>query len=243
MQVISSIQAVITRISLLLGMMVIVPSYAYQVQPMIAEMTPTGRGAQLSMRINNTNDFPLTVEMVPLKLSMNKRGEETLTPADNDLLVIPVTAVIAPGKSQSVTVRYLGAPDITQSQAYRISVRQQNVLRNNEQDLDVGLLMRFDTLMNVKPENADPNLAVTGLSSGKEHWSVTVKNSGDSYGRLNEMKWTLKNGGQTHTIKGSDIGSYIDATLVLPHSSRIFAMKPVKGFNARNTTISLSPAH
>ncbi|WP_241905152.1 molecular chaperone [Enterovibrio norvegicus] len=235
-------QVIMTRIFLLLGMIVAFPSYAYQVQPMIAEMTPTGRGAQLSMRISNTNDVPLTVEMVPLKLNMNQRGEETLTPADNDLLVIPVTAVIAPGKSQSVTVRYLGAPDIKQSQAYRISVRQQNVIRNDQQDLDVGLTMRFDTLMNVKPENTDSALAVTALSSDKQHWSVTVKNSGDSYGRLNDMQWTLKNGGKTHTIKGTDIGDYIDATLVLPQSSRIFAMKPVKGFNARNTTISLSPA-
>ncbi|MDD1794549.1 molecular chaperone [Enterovibrio sp. ZSDZ42] len=235
-----SMQIVIRSVLVLFGLLAGSPSYAYKVQPMIAEMTPTGRGAQISMRIDNTNDFPLTVEVLPLKLKMNKQGKETLTPADNDLLVIPVTAIIAPGKSQSVTVRYLGAPDITESQAYRISVRQLNVLRNENDVMNVGLLMRFDTLMNVKPDNTDAKLRVANVSKNNKDWLVEVENIGTNYGRINEMKWTVKSGGKTHVIEGIDIGDYIQSTFVLPKSTRIFVMKPVEGFNASNTTIELS---
>ncbi|WP_245621595.1 fimbrial biogenesis chaperone [Enterovibrio calviensis] len=232
---------ILIRLALfVMGLVVVIPSYAYKVQPMIAEMTPTGRGAQMSMRIDNTNDFPLTVEVLPLKLEMNKQGKETLTPADNDLLVIPVTAIIAPGKSQSVTVRYLGEPDIKESQAYRISVRQQNVLRNENDSMDVGLLMRFDTLMNVKPKKSEPKLKIAQLTKSTNDWLVEVENTGTSYGRINEVKWTLKSGGKTQVIEGSNIGDYIRSTLVLPKSKRIFTMKPVEGFNASNTQIELS---
>ncbi|PKF51091.1 pilus assembly protein [Enterovibrio nigricans] len=215
-------------------------SHAYQVKPMIAEMTPLGRGAQMSMRIDNTNDFPLTVELIPLKLSMDRAGIETLDAADDDLLVIPVTAVIAPGKSQSVLVRYIGDPEIKQSKAYRISVRQQNVLRDEDQDLDIGLLMRFDTLMNVKPENVSSNLSVKSLKKDKQNWLVEVENTGDSYGRINEVIWTLKEGGKTMVLRGADISKYIAATLVLPHSSRVFSMKPIKGFSPNKTSVEIS---
>ncbi|SKA51565.1 molecular chaperone [Enterovibrio nigricans] len=225
---------------LLMGLLFSWVSHAYQVKPMIAEMTPLGRGAQMSMRIDNTNDFPLTVELIPLKLSMDRAGIETLDAADDDLLVIPVTAVIAPGKSQSVLVRYIGDPEIKQSKAYRISVRQQNVLRDEDQDLDIGLLMRFDTLMNVKPENVSSNLSVKSLKKDKQNWLVEVENTGDSYGRINEVIWTLKEGGKTMVLRGADISKYIAATLVLPHSSRVFSMKPIKGFSPNKTSVEIS---
>ncbi|MDD1781921.1 molecular chaperone [Enterovibrio sp. ZSDZ35] len=228
------------RLTLFVGLVFSSQSSAYQVKPMIAEMTPLGKGAQMSMRIDNTNDFPLTVELVPLSLKMDSAGAETLQPADDDLLVIPVTAVIAPGKSQSVMVRYIGDPEIKQSKAYRISVRQQNVLRGEDQDLDIGLLMRFDTLMNVKPENTAPKLSVKSLKKGKHDWLVEVANQGDSYGRINDTVWTLKDGSKTHVIRGGEFREYIVGTLVLPHSSRVFPMKPVKGFSPNSTSIEIS---
>ncbi|KXF81112.1 fimbrial biogenesis chaperone [Enterovibrio coralii] len=222
-----------------LGFLVLIfPTYliAYQVTPMIAEMTPLGRGAQLSMRVDNTNDFPLTVELVPLKLSMDRFGQETLSSADDDLLVIPVTAVIEPGKSQSVLVRYIGDPEIKNSNAYRISVRQVNVLGSQN---DIGLLMRFDTLMNVKPEKASPSLSVIKVSEGNNGWFVEVKNDGDSYGRITESIWTIKQGGKSVVVRGRDIQQYVTGTLVLPKSSRVFPMKPINGFSPSKTSIEI----
>ncbi|MCV5978794.1 hypothetical protein OFO29_41270, partial [Escherichia coli] len=69
---------------------------------MSAEMAPLGKRAQMTMRVENTSTVPLTVELQPYFMTMDEYGNETIVPADEELLVIPVTAIIEPGRAQSV---------------------------------------------------------------------------------------------------------------------------------------------
>lgn len=141
-------------------MLVSSQSYAYRVEPMVAEMEPIGKRAQMSMRVDNTSTEPLTVELYPLAMTMDEYGTETLTEADSDLLVIPVTAIIEPGRSQSIMVRYLGDPSIAQSKSYRIAVKQVKVNNSNSQTGQLGLLLQFETLVNVRPKNTNANIEI-----------------------------------------------------------------------------------
>ncbi|MDN3683410.1 hypothetical protein QW180_01430 [Vibrio sinaloensis] len=128
---------------------------------MVAEMEPIGKRAQMSMRIDNTSKDPLTVELYPLAMTMDKYGNEAITAADNDLLVIPVTAIIKPGRSQAVMIRYLGDPSISQSKSYRIAVKQVKVNNSGTDSGQMGLLFQFNTLINVRPKkNTSPDLDI-----------------------------------------------------------------------------------
>ncbi|WP_171734293.1 molecular chaperone [Vibrio sp. 99-70-13A1] len=215
------------------------PALAYKVQPMVAEMTPIGKNAQMSMRIDNTGDRPLTVELEPLSMSLDKLGNETTQPADDDLLVIPVTAVIDPGRSQSVMVRYLGEPSITQSRSYRIAVRQVKVDRGQNEAANVGLLLQFNTLLNVRPKNTKAELSVQTIESRNNQWLVEVKNDGDSYGRLTNTNWSVSDKSHSVFMKGSEIGEKVAGTLVLPKSSRVFVMESLEGFDSVPTSIEI----
>ncbi|WP_218958930.1 hypothetical protein [Salinimonas marina] len=81
-------------ISVVALLIICFPAQAFKVEPMSAEMRPIGNKSQMSMRIDNTSDKPLTVELFSYSMTMDAYGEETRVPADDELLVIPATAII-----------------------------------------------------------------------------------------------------------------------------------------------------
>lgn len=214
-------------------------AFAYKVQPMVAEMEPIGKGSQMSMRIDNTGSTPLTVELFPLSMVMDELGNETTSPAEDDLLVIPVTAMIQPGRSQSVMVRYLGEPSITKSKTYRISVRQVKVNNPNNDAPSLGLLLQFNTLVNIRPKNTQPELSVKRVEMKEGKWLIEVANTGKSYGRLTNTNWTVSDQSRSVFLKGTEVSQRIAGTLVLPESKRIFTMDPLDGFDADSLTIEI----
>ncbi|KHA60612.1 pilus assembly protein [Vibrio variabilis] len=215
-------------------------AHAYRVEPMIAEMEPIGKRAQMTMRIDNTSSKPLTVELYPLSMTMDQYGNETISPADDDLLVIPVTAIVKPGRSQSVMVRYLGDPSISQSKSYRVAVKQVKVENSQEESGQMGLLLQFNTLVNIRPKNTNPKLSIRSVTQKDAKWLVEVENSGDSYGRLSRTNWTLDDGNNSLYLKGVEISKLIAGTLVLPYSTRFFEMTPIDNFNVRKLKIDIA---
>lgn len=217
-------------------------AHAFKVEPMSAEMAPLGKRSQMTMRIENSSPEQLTVELYPLSMTMDEYGKETITEADNELLVIPVTAIIEPGRSQSVMVRYLGDPAITESKAYRIAVKQVAVERASKKQGQVNLLLQFNTLINVRPQNTFPELAVKSITQNESNnWVLEVSNTGNSYGRLTQTTWKVTDGRQSQYLKGSDIATRIPGTLILPHSTRYLEMQPLNNFSVRNLSIEINP--
>ncbi|MCP3697855.1 MAG: molecular chaperone [Aliivibrio sp.] len=216
-------------------------AHAFKVEPMSIEMTPIGKRAQMTMRIENSSTEPLMVELSPVFMTMNEYGKETTTPADDELLVIPVTAIIEPGRSQSIMVRYLGDPSITESKAFRVAVKQVAVQRASSNQGQVSLLLQFNTLINVQPQNAVSQLAIKSIESNEKNnkWVLEVLNSGNSYGRLSNTTWKISDGTKSTYLKGSEIAKRIPGTLVLPYSTRFFEMQPLKDYNVNTLSIEI----
>lgn len=217
-----------------------VSAQAFKVEPMSAEMAPFGKRAQMSMRIENSSSDTLTVELYPLSMTMDEYGQETITAADEELLVIPVTAIIAPGRSQSVMVRYLGDPSITESKAYRVAIKQVAVERASQESGQVNFLLQFNTLINVRPQNTSPQLAIKSVKkSDNNKWLLEILNTGDSYGRLTKTNWRVTDGTHSTYLKGTDIAKRIPGTLILPNSTRYLEMLPLDDFNVQSLSIQI----
>lgn len=216
-------------------------AHAFKVEPMSMEMTPLGKRAQMTMRVDNSSTEPLTVELSPVFMTMNEYGKETTTPADDELLVIPVTAIIEPGRSQSIMVRYLGDPSITESKAYRIAVKQVKVERASSNQGQVSLLLQFNTLINVRPQNTTSQLEIKSIEQNDKDnkWVLEVLNSGNSYGRLTNTTWKVSDGTHSTYLKGVEIAKRIPGTLVLPYSTRFFEMMPLKNYDFKTLSIEI----
>jgi len=223
----------------LIGALSVTKAYAYKVQPMVAEMAPVGKNAQLTLRVENNDSEPLTLEMVPLKVLINSSGNIEYIPADDDLLIIPVTTVLQAGRSQAVMVRYLGEPDISQSQAYSIGFRQVPVAVTGQSATKLSLAVNFNTLVNVVPANAKASLAVENINFKDELWQITINNSGNRYVRLSNTQWRVSDGEKSLLLSKEQLSELVSGSLILPNSSRTFTMKPIETLSMDKLNIEI----
>jgi len=205
---------------------------AMTVQPMVKEISPTGRSSQYSIHIDNPSSKALTIELIPRRIEISRQGEEKWSAADDELLVIPVTAIIQPGKSQTVMVQYIGDPAIEHSKAFRVSVKQVSIDLSGTNQQAIGIGVNFNTLLNVAPQASTAQLSVKSLKPVGNKWQMELQNSGDRYARVTRTNWTFTSrGGAQQQFTGKQIKSHLNGNLVLPHSTRVFTMTPVNNIS------------
>ena len=230
-------KSIITAISALL---ISQYSSGQRVLPMVFELGSTGKKSSSSLHIENTRTKLMTVEFVANKLSLDRYGIETLTPAEDDFLIFPPQAIINPGKSQTVRVKYIGNPSIQQSQAYRISVKQLPIDMRKEGTSGVGMLINFNTLVNVTPKNGQALLNVKEINQGDQQWRLLIENQGNQFARLSETRWTISGRGvEKLTLNNQQSGALSDRNLIPPHSQITLFIDPIPGFDANHTKIDI----
>ncbi len=212
---------------------------AYQVQPMSAEIRPIGKQSQYSLRIDNTDSFPVSLEFIPWKVSQDQFGNNSLSPADNDLLVIPMSAVVQPGKSQTIMVRYLGEPSITQSQTYSIEVSQVSIAMEDVADSELGIAFNFKTMLNVIPEKSKAELVTKSFEKQGDTWNIEVVNSGNRFAKITEMEWVVSDGNHSVTLDRDNIKDFVVGKMVMPNASRIFTVSQIDKIDMGNASVKI----
>ncbi|WP_234033032.1 fimbrial biogenesis chaperone [Erythrobacter rubeus] len=213
---------------------------AQRVEPMRFELEPSGSGTQTTVLVTNTRSFPITIEAIPSTLTIDENGEETLTPAEDDFLIFPPQAVIAPGKSQSIRVRYIGDGVLDRSQAYRIGINQLPIDMRQESETGVSVTVNFATLVNVVPSGSRNDLSVTEIVTAEDgNWRLRISNDGNRYARLSDFDIRLTQGGQSAQIDNRETQRLFDKNLVLPGNQLYVTMPAQDGFDPSETTITL----
>ncbi len=235
-----SLLSILLLISVIIGQ----NAYAQRVQPMVFELEPIGAKASASLRVENTLQNPMTVEIIPTKITMDEYGNETLVPADDDFLIYPPQTLIEKGKTQVVRVKYIGDPTIKTSHAYRVSVKQLPVDLKESGHTGVGMVINFNTLLNVTPSDAESDIEVTEISPGDgERWNIAIENSGDRFSRLSKTVWHISDTSDTSNtkrIKSLDVGKLTQRNLVLPHSTLKMSIPAIEGFKPETTKIAIA---
>lgn len=216
------------------------PILAFQVQPMVSEIQPIGSQSQQTIRVLNNSDKPLTVEISALDLLVNGNGQEELRPNEDDFLIIPLTTIIPAGKTQSVIVRYIGEPVLSESKAYRITITQVRVDLGDLGGSGVGMALSFKTLLNVVPTDAKAKLVIKNKEQfAKNTWKVSLENKGNKFIRLSQAKWVVKSKGQVFILEGQKLSSALDGKFLLPNSSSEVLIKIPSKFNAKKSDLEV----
>lgn len=204
----------------LTGMPTIAAAQGYQVQPMLATIAPSGAGARVSMSIKNSGAVPITLEMIPFRATVDEAGAATRVDEDKDVLVYPAQASIDPGKEQTVQVRYIGDPALTEARMYGIRVAQLPVsapgmataTSNSGAASDVKVSFNFLSHIIVSPENAKPVLAVEDVGRAPNgDLMLRITNSGTGIAVLSADDVKLTDGaGKVVALKPDDfkIGNF-----------------------------------
>jgi len=214
---------------------------AFQVKPMVAELETSGSQSQQTVRISNPSDSSLTIEISAFDLLIDTDGDETLSINEDDFLIIPMTTIIPPGKSQSVIVRYIGEPILKKSKAYRIAIDQVSVDLDKKGQSGVGMSVSFRTLFNVIPQGAQAKLIIKNKKQANaDTWNVLLENTGNKYIRLSQAQWLIKGNEQELLLEGPELSKALTGKILLPKSSREVSIKIPTQFKAENSDLEVN---
>lgn len=204
-------------------------AHAYQVSPMIYDMTPTGKGASTVIRVNNTNAAPITVELQSEKRLFDAAGKESRTAADGDFVLFPPQAIIPAGATQAVRVQYVGPTTLAQSETYTITVKQVPVKMPADGKSGVQFVFNFSTVANIVPAGAKPVIEVASVEPTAKTLKLTLKNAGNKYANLSTSNVELTGGAFKAVVKDEEWRKALGSSWILPGGTRIVEIpKPDK---------------
>lgn len=217
---------------------------AYQVQPMVYVLAPSGSQAMKRLVITDTDTGPLDIELQAFAVDVDVNGTRTFTPADDSFAVFPPQASLQPGASQSFQVRYIGDPNVTKGRLYVVRVHQVNVTyteRQNEagQLSRVALAMNFNTTVVVQPTKLEAKVSVAKdlAPDNNGHDVALVTNSGDGVADLSAIAWQLTRDGKTEPMPKSAM-KFGETSMLPPGQSRLVSLDPALADHASLTLAS-----
>jgi len=170
------------------------PAGAYRVAPLVVEMEPSGPQAQSVVRVENTNEFAITVEPRAYLRSYAPDGTETQTPADDDFLLFPPQSVIQPGQTQAFRMQYAGNPQIAETKPYLVVIEQLPIGLPGQDQSGVRVVVNFGVSVNVSPAGATAALAIAGADAGEDRTiRVNFTNSGNKFASAADFPWSVTN--------------------------------------------------
>lgn len=208
-------------------------AYAYQVTPMIYDLSPTGTDATNVIRITNTQDQPITVEMQAEQRLFDDAGKESRKPADDRFVLFPPQAIVQPGATQAVRVQYVGPQTLDKSETYTVTVKQVPVQLPNDGKTGVQFVFNFSTVANIVPPGAKAQIAAPSepltVSPDGKTLRLTLRNTGTKYANLSRSTVELAGGAYRTTIKDEQWRKALGTSWILPGGTRVIELpKPDK---------------
>lgn len=165
-----------------------VATYAMVVQPVVIDLTTSGRAMSQVVTVENTFDKPLPVEMRVEGLDLTPDGVNATGKDPGDLSIFPPQTLIQPGQRQSFRVQYVGEPALARSKHYFLTAAQLPVQTNDIQS-NVQLLYNFQILVSVSPDGVKPALSIASAEIGKDAEGnpapvIAVANASAAHGYL-----------------------------------------------------------
>jgi len=163
---------------------------AMTVQPVVLDLSTSGRGMSQVVTVQNTFTNPLPVELRVESLTFDENGAHGTGQDPGDLLVFPPQALIQPGQTQSFRIQYVGDPALAKSKHYYVTVAQLPVKLPEGQSA-IQILYNFQVLVSVSAPGGHPNLQITKSEIGKNDKGqpvpvITVSNTASTYGYLSQ---------------------------------------------------------
>jgi fimbrial chaperone protein len=210
-----------------------------RVQPMSYDLATSGTGTTQDLRVENTSDQPMPVEIIVHRREILPDGSERRTAAEEDFLVFPPQAIVPPNSFQTFRVQYIGDPQIAATKLYLITVSQLPVNTTGEASRGMQFLFNLGTLAAVSPRDSRPEMEVLEVRPAATAGMVEIRirNAGNRYARLRNGIWTLRSGdGTVVVVDDRAVRGAIRQGLIEPGTERIIALPVDAGFRREGAT-------
>ncbi len=169
---------------------------AFELFPMVQMVEDLGKRNTTFFKVSNASLAPLPIEVVATKRNVVLNNDETLSET-GDFIIFPPQAMIAPGKSQTIKVQYIGDPkEITES--YRIIVSQLPLKDASGND-SVQMLFRIGALLFVAPQKTHEQYSARIDKNEANTPMLIIENTGSRVIELDKETFSVDWNGDSHS--------------------------------------------
>ena len=191
---------------------------------MIYDLAPSGPGATATVRVENDNPRPITIEMIAERRDFDEQGKESRRPAEAEFVLFPPQAVVPAGKTQAVRVQYVGTPKLDESVMYVVTVKQVPVELPANGPSGVQFVFNFGTLANIVPAGAKGAVQVKNVAPVNGGYQVRLHNAGNKYVNLSLGQLTLNAGGKSTPVNADVWRTALGTNWLLPGKDRVVTL-------------------
>ncbi|MDN2481286.1 fimbria/pilus periplasmic chaperone [Vibrio agarivorans] len=159
---------------------------AYEVSPIYQLLETVGDKSQSTYTIKNIEHEDIVVEVFVYGVEIIN-GEELLTSADKEFLVLPPQAKVKAGGYQKFRIRYLSAQALDQTKPYRVVFKQIKLNKPQQDVSEVEMLIDFSTLAYVSPPKTEAK-PIAWI----ENDQLVIRNQGQRVLDLGQMTFEFK---------------------------------------------------
>ena len=207
-----------------------IPALAYDFRPLVIQLAPAGAGSSQSAVVSNSHKEPIAIEVSVRKRVQLEDGSDSLSDEPGDFIISPMQMVIAPGKSQSVRIQWIGDSNPKAELAYRLIGNQLPIRFRREtqgdRTFDVSMKYRYEAALYVMPKGATPAIRVVSAipgadAEGKPVLKLKLASEGTRRAILDQPVLTLSpaGGGAPVKLEGDAVKSLVNLN-VLPGVQR-----------------------
>lgn len=201
-------------IILLLQLLIFSPLvHSFELFPMVAFLSDQGGKSEQFYQIKNTSNQPLPLEIFVKQRLITGEEPEQLTYSE-DFFVFPPQALIPPGKTQIVKVKYIGnTTNIAKS--YRILFTQLPI-KDSLEASGVNMLFQIGALAFIEPKEFENKVsAKIEYQDGKP--KIIVKNQGAGVITMPKLTFDVNSNRTSHRWVWKDIGHLFNKQFLVPN--------------------------
>jgi len=239
----------IVKMALICALLVIVPAShtaAYDLKPLVVELTPSGSGSSGSMTITNTHEVPIAIEISVHKRQQQDDGSDELSPELDDVIINPPQMVMQPGTSQAVRIQWVGDQNPDRELSYRIVTEQLPIrltkAQRNDRTAELTMKYRYEAALYVAPRGVRPSAKLESAEvveqNGVSMLAVTIVSDGTSRAILNEPRLVLA-GPQGEVVVDGESMAAFQGLNVLSGSKRVVFIPAPAGLPSGSISGSL----
>jgi len=209
---------------------------AFRLSPMRYVLEPSGPGAEITLKLENTYPVDLPVEVEVFKRTIAEDGTEIREPADDDFIVFPPQSLIPVGAEQAFRVRYYGPPALDAMESYIVMFRQLPIRNRPEGTSGIDMMLSLGTAAYVGPPGAqaDLSLSVESDPAAPGTARVWVQNSGNAFGYIDRFDVAIvSEDGAREVIPSAKISEGLETPLIGPRSRRWVSVEVPESLEGR----------
>lgn len=194
----------------ILGAFISLPALAFRLDPMVAELAPSGNGSSKVFRVENNGQERIAVQLKVTRREIDAKGAETRRDS-KDFSIFPEQLSLGPNDTRNVRVTYNGTKDVASEVSYRLIATQLPVdFKAEKKQAQLNFLFQYVASLYVTPPQALAKLEVRKIEAvGPKKLIITIANIGTGHRLMKDVKLKLvTEAGETIHLQESSYKSW-----------------------------------